>query len=393
MQFSIKKLSKEEYKGWKLPMQYSSDGYYDVHINKSSEGYRVEIIRTVLEETVIHLMKDENSDALFQDHWENTYAWGIFDEQRLVGVLETDVEIWSNRLRITELWVDEAYRRKGLAHRLMKIAKEQARQERRRAIILETQSCNVNAISFYHSEGFELIGFDRSCYSNDDLEKKEVRLEFGFLMDHKSRIQEEQLVIRKEEREDEKQVERMTQLAFWNKHHQGCDEHYLVHKLRKDPAYLSDISRIACVGEDIVGCIMYSKAKIIENAQTEHTVLTFGPLCVAPDWQGRGIGELLLKETIKLAAEQGYPGIVIFGEPDYYPRNGFQTCDRFHITTMDGKNFDAFMAYELNEDGFKNIRGRFQESEVFHKLPEEEVSEFNLRFPILEKIPFPFHWD
>ncbi len=31
------------------------------------------------------------------------------------------------------------------------------------------------------------------------------------------------------------------------------------------------------------------------------------------------------------------------GEPDYYPLHGFQTCDKFGITTMDGKNFDGFM--------------------------------------------------
>jgi predicted N-acetyltransferase YhbS len=59
---------------------------------------------------------------------------------------------------------------------------------------------------------------------------------------------------------------------------------------------------------------------------------------------------MLLKETMKLAADQGYRGIVIFGEPDYYPRIGFKTCDNFNITTKDDKNFDAFMGIELVED-------------------------------------------
>lgn len=35
------------------------------------------------------------------------------------------------------------------------------------------------AISFYKSFGFEIIGFDLYSYSNDDPEKKEVRLEMG----------------------------------------------------------------------------------------------------------------------------------------------------------------------------------------------------------------------
>lgn len=56
---------------------------------------------------------------------------------------------------------------------------------------------------------------------------------------------------------------------------------------------------------------------------------------------------MLLKETMKLAAGAGYPGIVIFGELSYYPRFGFKTCDQFGITTSDGRNFDAFMTIEL----------------------------------------------
>ena len=56
---------------------------------------------------------------------------------------------------------------------------------------------------------------------------------------------------------------------------------------------------------------------------------------------------------MKLAKNQGYNGIVIFDEPEYYPRIGFKTCDHFNITTVDGKNFDAFMAYELKKDSMR----------------------------------------
>ena len=39
---------------------------------------------------------------------------------------------------------------------------------------------NVNAIDFYLHEGFSLIGMDTCCYKNDDLQRKEVRLDFGW---------------------------------------------------------------------------------------------------------------------------------------------------------------------------------------------------------------------
>ena len=46
-------------------------------------------------------------------------------------------------------------------------------------IVLETQSCNENAIALYRKIGFEMIGFDLYAYSNDDPERHEVRFEMG----------------------------------------------------------------------------------------------------------------------------------------------------------------------------------------------------------------------
>lgn len=48
-----------------------------------------------------------------------------------------------------------------------------------RMAVLETQSCNENAIAFYRKNGFELIGFDMYAYSNTDPERHEIRIEMG----------------------------------------------------------------------------------------------------------------------------------------------------------------------------------------------------------------------
>ncbi len=57
----------------------------------------------------------------------------------------------------------------------IKLAKEKGA----RMLVLETQSCNTKAIQFYLKQGYELIGFDTTAYSNEDIEKNEVRLEMG----------------------------------------------------------------------------------------------------------------------------------------------------------------------------------------------------------------------
>ncbi len=392
MKYEIIHLPKEQWKETILPIKYTTDQYYDVIVNKTDQGFKIEIEKKEFAEPVTHAPEEYDfPDRLYQDHWQNAFAWGVLVEDKLVAAIETDQELWSNRLRITELWVAEEYQKQGIGHALIEIAKEQARIERRRVIILETQSCNVNAVDFYLYEGFSLIGMDTCCYQNDDLQRKHVRLELGWFPNRKKRLRREDIEIRLETEEDRHAVELMTQHAFWNKYRIGCNEHYIVHQLRQHPDYLPELSRIAVKDGVIIGCIMYSKARVVDGTDI-HEIITFGPLCVEPEWQGCGLGELLLRETMNLAAEKGYKGIVIFGEPDYYPRIGFKTCDNFNITTADDKNFDAFMGIELAEGGFKNIKGKFYESEAFENPTDDELEEFNKKFPEMQKIRLPLQW-
>ncbi len=393
MEYEIIHLPKDKWKGTIIPIEYTASQYYDVIMDENERGFSVNLIRRDFSSPVTHTAEEyDYPDKLYEDHYEHAYAWGILHEDRLVAAMETNPEIWSNRLRITEIWVSEAFRRQGIGHALIEIAKEQARRERRRAVILETQSCNINAIDFYRHEGFTLIGFDSCSYTNKDMERKEVRLEMGWFPKEKKKLRKEELEIRKETEKDYYAVELMTQHAFWNKHHLGCDEHYLVHKLRQHEDYLPELSRIAVKDGQIIGSIMYSRAKVMEYEKT-HEVVTFGPLCVDPKWQGTGVGEHLFKETMEIARKKGVKGIIIFGEPDYYPRLGFKTCDHFGITTRDGKNFDAFMGLELYEGSFKDISGKFYESVVFDDLPKEEVEKYSENFPPLKKQRFPGQWD
>lgn len=393
MDLKLTHLKKEEWKGTVLDMDYTSDAYYDVTVSPCSGGFSIEITYKPLEKPRTITSKEKGyPDKLYEEYHENPYAWGYLDGDRLVAALETTSENWSNRLRVSEIFVEESHRRQGLGHKLMNIAKEQCLREKRRALILETQSSNVPALSFYLKEGFTLIGLDTCAYTNEDLENKEVRLELGWFPQKKEKLKKEAIRIRKETESDYFQVEAMTQRAFWNKHHLGCDEHYLVHKIRQHKDYLPDFTRVAEVDGKIAGAIFYTKSMVVKGEEKQE-LLTFGPLCVDPSYQGMGIGEALVKETAELARKRGYRGIIIFGEPDYYPRLGFKTCDHYGITTKDGKNFDAFMALELTEGSLGEINGAFHESPVFEDLPTDQVEEYNKLFPYLEKIPFPDQWD
>jgi hypothetical protein len=154
--------------------------YYDVEINRSDSGFYVSFIKKPFDTPFEHLPNEH--DKLFQPWWDEVKAWGIVENGCLIAAIETAVEGWNNRLKVTELWVDDNYRRKGIATALMDIAVQRAKDEKHRVLMLETQSRNEGAISFYFDYGFTLIGFDACAYQNNDLDRKEVRMEMGMFL-------------------------------------------------------------------------------------------------------------------------------------------------------------------------------------------------------------------
>ncbi len=177
---SIFPLEQKDWQDYCLAFHYISHHYYDVEIRRSN-GFAVSFAKKAFE-TPYEKMPD-GTDKLFQPWWDDVKAWGITENGRLAAVIETAVEGWSNRLRVTELWVCETYRRRGIASALMDVAVNRARDEKRRAVMLETQSCNAGAIAFYLHYGFSLIGFDACAYRNNDVQRREVRLELGILLE------------------------------------------------------------------------------------------------------------------------------------------------------------------------------------------------------------------
>jgi len=174
----ISELKKKDYKGYVLQFEYTSDALYVITplLEQDHCGFRLQ--RQALSERIHRSFEAK----LFQPHWEDAAAYGIFKQAKLIAVVEVNNEKWSNRLRITNLLVAKDFRRQGLGKALIKYVKDKALEIGSRAIILETQSCNIKAIDFYRSQDFALIGLDTICYSNKDIEKNEVRLEFGFLI-------------------------------------------------------------------------------------------------------------------------------------------------------------------------------------------------------------------
>ena len=183
-EYEIIELDKETWKGHPLPICYTSNYYYDISVRRTTDGFDIPIKKKRFDEPFTHdLQGDDNPDKLFQDWWENARAFGIVDDGKLLAAMEVCPDEWSNRLLLTELFVAEEIRRQGYGKKLIDLAKKLTVENKYRALMLETQSSNENAVGFYLHEGFTLIGFDSCCYTNRDIERKEVRFDMGWFPD------------------------------------------------------------------------------------------------------------------------------------------------------------------------------------------------------------------
>ena len=125
-------------------------------------------------------MEKSFDDEFFGELLEEPTAFGAFEGERLLGYVEGAPEGWNNRYRISNICIfEENARGKGLGTLLMQAIQRAAEAAGARMIVLETQTCNENAIAFYKRNGFSIIGFDLYSYSNDDPERHEIRIEMG----------------------------------------------------------------------------------------------------------------------------------------------------------------------------------------------------------------------
>jgi len=175
----IIELSKNDAYLREIGSKYSTSHYYDVSVYHKPESWRIELTLKTFANTL-----DKNYHGkLFEDHIAEPRVFVAVLGNKQVGWIELGYEKWNNRMRVWEFLVDEEFRKRGIGTLLMNHAVKIAKEKGARMLVLETQTNNATAISFYLNFGFELIGLDVAAYSNDDIGKKEVRLELGLKLE------------------------------------------------------------------------------------------------------------------------------------------------------------------------------------------------------------------
>ncbi len=191
-------------------------------------------------------------------------------------------------------------------------------------------------------------------------------------------------IIRLATESDHTEVENLTREAFWNLYFPGCDEHYLSHIIRDHRDYIKDLDYVAEIDGKLVGSIIYTQSALISENDETVEIVSFGPLCVLPQYQRKGIGTALIEKTKTRVREKGIPAIVIYGDPHNYCKHGFRNGIDFHVSDMAGNFPLGLLVLELEKGFFGDRKWNVKQSDVF-TFDNDKVAEFDATFKEKEK--------
>ena len=198
-------------------------------------------------------------------------------------------------------------------------------------------------------------------------------------------------VIRLERKEEYRAVEELVREAFWNVYRPGCSEHYVIHVLRDDPAFVKELDFVMEQDGNLIGQNMFMRTIIEADDGRTIPVLTMGPIGITPELKGKGYGKALLDYSLEKAAETGAGAVLFEGNIGFYGKSGFDYAGKFGIRYHDlPEDADAsfFLCKELIPGYLDGITGVYQTPQGYY-VKDEDVDAFDKGFPPRKKLKLP----
>ena len=198
-------------------------------------------------------------------------------------------------------------------------------------------------------------------------------------------------IIRLERKEEHRIVEHLVREAFWNVYRPGCLEHYVLHQLRNDPAFVPELDFVMEKDGQLIGQNMFMRAVINADDGREIPIMTMGPICITPELKRKGYGKILLDYSLEQAAALGCGALCFEGNIDFYGKSGFTFASEFGIRyhgLPEGEDASFFLCKELIPGYLNGITGEYATPQGYF-VNEEEGEEFDRLFPHKKKEKLP----
>ena len=198
-------------------------------------------------------------------------------------------------------------------------------------------------------------------------------------------------IIRLERSEEHRDVENLVREAFWNVYRPGCSEHYVIHVLRDDPAFVKELDFVMEQNGRLIGQNVFMKTVIQADDGRVIPVLTMGPIGILPELKRQGYGKALLDYSLEKATELGFGAVLFEGNIDFYGKSGFDYASKFGIRYHDlPEDADAsfFLCKELVPGYLDGVTGVYQTPQGYY-VDDTDVDAFDKAFPPKEKLKLP----
>lgn len=173
--------------------------------------------------------------------------------------------------------------------------------------------------------------------------------------------------IRKEEIKDYNNVFKLIENVFKDEKYSDQKEQFLVERLRKSESFVPELSLVAEIDNQIVGYILLTKIKILNENSQETTSLALAPVAVLKEYQGKGIGGNLIQKAHQIAKELKFDSIILLGHEKYYPKFGYKITKKYGIKLPFDVPDENCMLIELTKDALKNVNGIVQYPKEFYE--------------------------
>ena len=198
-------------------------------------------------------------------------------------------------------------------------------------------------------------------------------------------------IIRLETSKDHTEVEHLVRESFWNVYRPGCLEHYVLHCLRNDPAFVPELDFVMEKDGVIIGQNIFMRASIAADDGRSIPILTMGPICIANALKRQGYGTVLLDYSLEQAAKMGVGAVCFEGNIDFYGKSGFTYASNYGIRyhgLPEGEDASFFLCKELIPGYLDGITGEYA-TPTGYFVDEGEAEEFDKHFPPKEKLKLP----
>ena len=198
-------------------------------------------------------------------------------------------------------------------------------------------------------------------------------------------------IIRQERTEDFGAVENLIRESFWNVYRPGCSEHYVIHVLRNDPAFIKELDFVMEQNGRLIGQNIFMKTVINADDGRAIQVLTMGPICITPELKRKGYGKALLDYSLEKAAALGFGAVLFEGNIGFYGKSGFTFARNFGIRYHDlpaGEDDSFFLSRELIPGYLDGVTGIYQTPQGYY-ADDADVAAFDKTFPHKEKLKLP----